>query len=81
MPLKYLNNVRESLKMPLINCRVELNFMWTRYCVLPIIGNHNNDASSSDIIFTIKDTKLHVPVVTVSAKDNRKLPKLFSKGF
>ena len=33
------------------------------------------------IIFTIKYTKLYVPVVTLSAKDNQKLSKLFSKGF
>ena len=32
-------------------------------------------------IFTIKDRKLYVPVVTLSAKDNNKLSKLLSKGF
>ena len=31
------------------------------------------------IIFTIKDTKLYVPVVTLSAKDNQNLSKLLSK--
>ena len=31
--------------------------------------------------FTIKDTKLYVPKVIVSAKDNQKLSKRFSKGF
>ena len=32
-------------------------------------------------MFTIKDTKLYAPVVTLSARDNRKLSKLLSKGF
>ena len=35
----------------------------------------------NNIIFTIKDTKLYVPVVTLSAKNNQKLTKRFSKGF
>ena len=34
-----------------------------------------------NIIFTKKETKLYVPVVTLSAKDNQKLSKLLSKGF
>ena len=32
-------------------------------------------------IFTIKDTKLYVPVETLSARDNQKLAKILSKGF
>ena len=42
-------------------------------------ANGNND--DNNIIFTIKDTKLYVPVVTLSARDNQKLIKLLSKGF
>ena len=33
----------------------------------------NATASSNNIIFTIKDTKLYVQVVILSAKDNEKL--------
>ena len=32
-PLKYLSNFWISLEMPLINCKVELKFIWTKYCV------------------------------------------------
>ena len=32
------------------------------------------------INFTIKDTKLYVPVATLSVRDNQKLSKLLSKG-
>ena len=34
VPLKYLSNFWRSLEMPLINCKVELKFKWTSYCVL-----------------------------------------------
>ena len=36
---------------------------------------------NNNIIFTIKDTKLHFPVITLLSKDNQKLSKLHSKGF
>ena len=59
--------------MPLINCKVELKLKWTKYCVLFAAEVDNNDANSNNIIFIIKDTKLYVPVVTSSARDNQKL--------
>ena len=57
--------------MPLINCKVELKLKWTKYCVY----------KPNDFVFTIKETKLYVPVVTLSGTDNQKLSKLLSKGF
>ena len=33
------------------------------------------------LFLKIKDTKLYVPVITLSARDNQKLSKLFGKGF
>ena len=69
--------------MPLINCKAELKLKWTKYCVLDAAGPDNNDANSNNIIFTIKETKLYVPIVTLSARDNKKLSKLskrLSKG-
>ena len=41
----------------------------------------NNDAISNDIIFTIKDTKLYIPIINLWAKDNQKLSKFLRKGF
>ena len=81
VPLKYLSNFWRSLEMPLINSKAELKLKWTKYCVLFAAGNDkviNND--SNDIIFTIKDTELHVLVTTLSAKGNQKLPKALIKG-
>ena len=43
-------------------------------------GADNAYANPNNIIFTIKDTKLYLPVVSSSAKDNKKPPKLLSKG-
>ena len=41
----------------------------------------NKEANSNNVIFTIKDTKLYVRVVTLTAKDNQKLSKWLCKGF
>ena len=40
-----------------------------------------NNTNSNSIILTFKDTKLYVPFVTLSARDNQKLAKLLSKSF
>ena len=81
VPLKYLSNFLRSFKMPLINCKVQLKSKWAKCCVLSVAGNEsyidNND--NTNIIFTI--TKLYVPVVTLSARDNQKLSKFLSKEF
>ena len=34
VPLKYLSNFWKSLDLPLINCEIELDFSWSRYCVI-----------------------------------------------
>ena len=44
-------------------------------------GSDNVNADSNGILFTIKDTKLYVHIVTFSAKDNQILSKFFNKGF
>ena len=54
--------------MPLTNCKVELKFKWTKYCVLSASGN-DNDNNSTNIIFTTKDTKFCVAVVISSNKN------------
>ena len=59
--------------MPLINYKVELKLKWSNYFVLSAAGNENPNGYADDIIFTIKDTKLYVPLVTLSRRDNQKL--------
>ena len=82
VPLNNLNTFWRSLKMPLINCKVNLKLNWKKYCVLSAAGTDNiNNTNSNNINFTMKDTKLYVPVVILSVRDNQKLLKLLSKGF
>ena len=45
------------------------------------VDNVNGNYNDNNIIFTIKDAKLYVPVVTLLPRDNQKLSKLLSKGF
>ena len=49
--------------------------MWTENCV--ILANNANDNTS----FSITDTKLYVPVVTLSVQDNTKLLEALKSGF
>ena len=49
--------------MPLINCKIKFNLSWKKECVL------SNQAGNA--VFIINDTKLYVPVVTLSKEDNK----------
>ena len=73
VPLKCLSNFWRFLEMPLINCKIELSLKWDKNCTLS-----SEDGNS---VFAITDTKLYVPIVTLSAEDNVKLSKLLGKGF
>ena len=67
--------------MPLINCKVELKLKLKNHCVLATAGVDEVNANDDNIIFTIKDTKLYVLLVTLSARNNQKLSKSLSKRF
>ena len=71
VPLKYLSNFFGSLEMPLINCKIHLELNWTKDCILSNISNTDNTTTS----FKITSTKLYVPIVTLSTKDNVNLTK------
>ena len=81
VPLKYLSNFWRSLKMPLINCKVELSLRWIDNYVLTAaaIGADANATGAVSAIFKITDTKLFVPVVTLSTEDTEKLAKELSE--
>ena len=66
LPLKYLSNFWRSLKMPLINCEINLILNWLSACVI----SNSTDTGT----FAITDTKIHVPVA-ISTQDNAKLLK------
>ena len=73
IPLKYLSNFFRSLEMPLMNCKIKLNLTWKKEHVL------SNQAG--DAVFIINDTKMYVPVVTLSKEDNKDFIEQQNKGF
>ena len=73
VPLKYLSNFFRSLEMPLINCKIKLNLTWKKEYVL------STDAGNA--VFIIIDTKMYVPVVTLSKEDNKDFIEQQNKGF
>ena len=60
VPLKYLSNFWRTLEMPLINCEIELILDWSANCVIISTNNANQVPT-----FTITETNLYVPVVTL----------------
>ena len=73
VPLKYLSNFFRSLEMTLINCKIKLNLTWKKECVL--------STDAGDAVFIINDTKMYVPVVTLSKEDNKDFIEQQNKGF
>ena len=91
VPLKYLNNFWRTLNIPLIYCEISLTLTWSENCVKtnkatrgadpdaePAVDGINN---STNATFKIKDTKLYVPVVTLSAENDNKLLEQLKTGF
>ena len=61
--------------MPLINCEINLVLSWSaRWFII------DNPIANQELIFTITDTKLYVPVVILST-DNAKLLEQLKSGF
>ena len=73
LPLKYLSNFFRSLEMPLINCKIKLNLTWKKECVI--------STDVGEAVFIINDTKLYVPVVTLSKEDNKDFIEQQNKDF
>ena len=73
VPLKYLSNFWRTLEMPLINCEVNLILIWSSTCLI----TNSNGAGT----FAKTDTKLYVPVVTLSTQENTKFLQQLKSGF
>ena len=71
VPLKYLSNFFRSLEMPLINCKIQLELSWDKNCVKSTVAATT---------FEITSTKLYVPIVTLTSKDNVNLTKQLNEG-
>ena len=58
--------------MPLISCKIKLNLTWKKSVLSNQAGN---------VVFIINDTKLYVPIVTLSKDDNKDFIEQQNKGF
>ena len=89
IPLKFLSNSRRTLDIPLISCDVEIILTWTKNCVLSDMtvratGNNNDPPAivePTGLEFQITDTKLYVPVLTLSNENDIKLLEKLKSGF
>ena len=89
VPLKHLSNFWRNLNIPLINCEIELILTWSKNCALADMtvgsGGNNNDLAAivapAGLEFQITDTKLYVPVVTLSKENDKKLLEQLKSGF
>ena len=59
--------------MPSINCEIELLLIWSKDCVIT-----NSEGEGK---FQITETKLYVPVMTLSTQDNVKLLQQLKSSF
>ena len=59
--------------MPLINCKIKLNLTWKKEYTL--------STDIADAVFIINDTKMYVPVVTLSKEYNKDFIEQQNKGF
>ena len=69
--------------MPLINCKIHLELNWNNNCVkygADTYAGGDND-NNRETTFQITSTKLYVPIVTLSTKDNVNLAKQLNEGF
>ena len=86
--VKFLINLLRSLDLPLINCRIELNLSIITeasktYGSVPNTNPVRYQVTSQKARATlqISNTKLYVPVVTLSINDNIKLLQNIKQGF
>ena len=77
VPLKCLNNFWRTLEMSILNCEINLILTWSGL-VCFIIDNPIDDQLPT---FTITETKLYIPVVTLSIQDNAKVLEQLKSGF
>ena len=76
VPLKYLGNFWGTPEMPLINCEIDFILTWSGNCVIV-----STDVANQGATFSITETKLYAPLVTLSTQDNAKLFQQLKSSF
>ena len=72
VPLKYLSNFWRSLNFSLINCEMELDLRWSRYCILL-----EDDDNITVANFMITSATFYVPLINLSTIDKKDLKEHF----
>ena len=88
VPLKHLSNFWKTFNIPLINCEIEVILTWSKSCFLADMsvrdaGNNNNlpaIVAPTGLEFQIIDTKLYVPVVTLSTENDKNFLEQLKSG-
>ena len=82
-----------SLNLPLINCDIEFDLSWSRYCVIYEISKTSRAVSNTNPVryevvittnnatFQINNVKSFVPIFTLSINDNIKFLENIKQGF
>ena len=73
VPSKFLSNFWRALEMLPINCETTLDLTWSSNHVIYKVGRATT--------FEVTDTKLYVPVVTLSTQGNEKLLQQLKSDF
>ena len=64
VPLKYISHFFRSLELPLVNCKIDLELIWHKDCMIS-----SADAAAGQVVsFMITNTKLCVPIATCLLK-------------
>ena len=64
----------------MVNCKTHLELNWNYNCVM-YGADVNADGNDRETTLNITSTKLYVPIVTLSIKDNVNLTKQLNGGF
>ena len=69
--------------MPLINCEIHLELNWNKNCLMYGADTYacGQNVNNRETTFKITNTKLFVPILTLSTKDNVNLIKQLNEGF
>ena len=82
-----------SLNLPLINCDIEFDLSWSRYCVIYEISKTSRAVSNTNPVryevvittnsatFQRNNVKSFVPIFTLSVNDNIKFLEDIKQGF
>ena len=91
VPLKHLSKFWRTLEMPLINCEINPILTWSENCALTSKATRDADPDTdpaiaamkapTNALFQITDTKLYIPVVTLSTENDKTLLEQLRTGF